>query len=802
MRLRWALPTLAVTAAAVCGFVQVRLGLPTPPDPDRWTLVPVSSREMPPERRDEAHLDHTGVLLDRNLQIAARGVTGGAAIHFTAFLGRGASLHALFGARALDRRHGGEGSSLFIKRDGPPELFRVQDDRVDRQPCAFTGLDAGSGAVDVSITLGRQGRAKVIVRSQSPRGASRAECTVQRAGGQVGFRSGHSAVVLGAVRVEDAAGAVLLEEAQPAGTARRVGAAVVTLAALALLWALEALLLGWLLGATWRAGLSLATWTGLPLALLPLLQLADMGALAYTLRLGRSSPLGLQVGLVVALITAARVLALLIASRRLRCREGEGGAAALVSSLRSWLGAALALHALLLAGIALASGAGALAAAGAQAPRAVEALATLAVALAVPFGSLAALRWLVPGHPREVAAAEALSWAPSLVAALAGLALAATGQRWNTPLHLMTAACASLALKLLFLQVNARAARAVNWASLACVALLVLGLEGAVRQSYLDTAWSAAPTGRLRADRALGWKRADREFDFIVNKRRPTRYPRENYPVAFRARKAGGATRIVCLGGSSTGGAFQMDDLDDFFPARLQRLLDRRAGAGRYEVLNQGVGGWNTFHIRLYMELTVDRLRPDVLVLYVGHNDIMTLAGETYRQFWSRYQRQHSSQRGLMELLERSRLVVGYRTVLSTLRRGPWGLSVSNVPVDDARENLEAVIRLAGRHDAPVVLVSEAINTPVRTLEAYRRMLAQVAQRHGQHYLDVNSLFRKKQHRDLYLDRNHLTASGHQQLAELLADFLVKKRVVKARPGAGSSAPSETPGTQGQQDQQ
>ncbi len=794
-RLKWVVLALAVTAAAVCAFVQARLGLPAPPDPEHWTLVPVSSQEMPTELG--AAPERAGVLLDRNLQIAARGVTAGATIRFTAFLARGASLQALFGARHLKRRGQADGASLFISGDAPPELYNLQGQRMARQPCTFSGAVSAGGEQDVTITLGRGGRVSVVIRAPGGGGVSRAECSVRRTGGQVGFRSGQSAVVLHGLRVEDAAGEVLLDLAPP-GAASRVGVAALTLLALALLWALEASILGWLLGRSWRAGLALAAWTGLPLALLPLLQLLDLGALAQTLRLGRSSPLSLQLGLVLALVTGARALGLLLASRRLRCRE-EVAPASLAALLRSRFGAALVAHGLLLAGLALATGAGALSAAGVEAHRALEALATLTAALALPLGSLIVLRWLVPGHHRQVAAAEALSWSPSLAAALVGLALVTAGPGWNLPLHLMMAACGSLALKLLFLQVNARWARGVNWVSLACVALLALGVEGAVRQTYLDTAWSAAPSGRLRADGVLGWKRADQEFDYIVNTRRHTRYPRESYPVAFRARRAG-VTRIVCLGGSSTGGAFQMDDLDDFFPARLQRLLNRRAGAGRFEVLNQGVGGWNTFHIRLYLELTIDRLRPDVLVLYVGHNDIMTTAGETYRQFWSRYRRQHSSLREVMALLERSRLVVGYRAALSTLRYGPRGQSVSNVPVPDARENLEAVIELAGRFQAPVVLLSEAIDTPAHTLVAYRRMMSELAQTRGQHYLDLNHLLRQRRHEDLLLDRNHLAASGHQLLAELLTNFLVKEGVVKVKPGAG--LPAATPGPQGKQQKQ
>ena len=53
-------------------------------------------------------------------------------------------------------------------------------------------------------------------------------------------------------------------------------------------------------------------------------------------------------------------------------------------------------------------------------------------------------------------------------------------------------------------------------------------------------------------------------------------------------RRAGSA-RIVAMGGSSTGGAWQNDKLDQFWPAELERSV-----GGAVQVVNLGVGGWTT----------------------------------------------------------------------------------------------------------------------------------------------------------------------------------------------------------------
>ena len=787
---------LSMTAMGACVFVQVHLGQPTLPDPDHWLLVPVAAQELPPDLLAEAGRPRRpGVLLHRHLQIVPRAMTGlrgGGTVRFSAYLGQGASLHTFFGARGLQTRDGAMGTTLFISRKASPELHRVNGAKMTRQPCALEAAGAGEGRMEVTIKL-RGPEAALVIRG--PQKTTHAACTVQTgAGSMIGFRAGQAAVVLDSMQMEDPSGRVLFEYSSRGGAAHRLAALALTLVAVLLAWLLAAGLASWLLGRGFQEALDFAAWASLPLLLLPVLQWLDMGALAHGLRLAKTSTMTLRLGLAALFMALVWAMALLIRSRRLRCKEHERqdadlSLARLLSQQQARVsGVALAVHALLLAVLTLLSGRGCLAAAGLQAPLAGEVMATVAAALALPIGSLLLLRWLIPGQVVKLMAVEALSWAPSMVAAALALALMAAGmvESWNTPFYLLAAAAASLVFKLLFFQVNAQAVRGVNWASLTCCVLLAFTAEGTVRQTYLDTAWSTTPAGRYRSHDLLGWRKADKEIDYILNKQRPTRYPLDSFPVAFAKRKPAGSTRIVCLGGSSTGGAFQMDNLDSFFPAELQRILDRRAGSGRYEVINQGVGGWNTFHIWLYLKLTVARLRPDILILYVGHNDIMTKSSETYRQYWNRYRMQHSSLRGVMEVLNRCRLFVGFRSLLTSLRgSSSQGGAISNVPVSDARDNLERIITLARSNAARVVLLSEAINTQATTLGAYRKMQSEVASQQGQHYLDTNGIFWKLRQEDLFLDHNHLTGRGHQHLARVLGKFLITQGLVRAAGAAG-----------------
>lgn len=84
--------------------------------------------------------------------------------------------------------------------------------------------------------------------------------------------------------------------------------------------------------------------------------------------------------------------------------------------------------------------------------------------------------------------------------------------------------------------------------------------------------------------------------------------------------KAAGVTRVVCLGESSTFGAFVRDD--QTYPAQLAHILRERAPARAYEVINLGVSEFTTGWLGPMLEREVLRLEPDIVAFLGGHNDI------------------------------------------------------------------------------------------------------------------------------------------------------------------------------------
>ncbi len=92
--------------------------------------------------------------------------------------------------------------------------------------------------------------------------------------------------------------------------------------------------------------------------------------------------------------------------------------------------------------------------------------------------------------------------------------------------------------------------------------------------------------------------------------------------------KPPGVARIVALGDSSTYGV----NTPRPWPDRLQQLLDRRAGPGRFEVLNLGVPGYTAYQGRRLLETRGARLEADAVVISFGWNDHLLALGFTDAQ--------------------------------------------------------------------------------------------------------------------------------------------------------------------------
>ncbi len=86
----------------------------------------------------------------------------------------------------------------------------------------------------------------------------------------------------------------------------------------------------------------------------------------------------------------------------------------------------------------------------------------------------------------------------------------------------------------------------------------------------------------------------------------------------FSAEKDPGKFRIVAMGDSVTHGLLFPPCS---WPGQLQRQLDAMA-PGRYEVINGGVEGYGTWHVLQRLRYDVVQLKPDMLIVHIGWNDL------------------------------------------------------------------------------------------------------------------------------------------------------------------------------------
>lgn len=339
-----------------------------------------------------------------------------------------------------------------------------------------------------------------------------------------------------------------------------------------------------------------------------------------------------------------------------------------------------------------------------------------------------------------------------LLAAVPALALGALPLVWNPTagaFTLLLSACLAL-----LIWANARRLRGFNLISLACVLAAVVCAEAAIRATPTGASWgglSARETAEL-----------DRDFVELEEKREHRDWPDKHYPVVPTPRD--GRIRVVAFGGSSTGGAFVNDDLDEFYPAELELRL-----GGVAQVVNQGVGGWTTLHIRRYLETRVEEVDPDIAILYVGHNDLLTQVRVPYAEAFAQWQREGLASR-ISGLLADFRLYQGLRFGVGALMGNARAVAV---PLDDARDNLEAILAVFAERGTRSLLVREAISLERGALNPYGELLAELASdRPDVRSLDAASLLEDPARSRMFVDNVHLTRGGHGVLAQALVDEL------------------------------
>jgi lysophospholipase L1-like esterase len=270
-----------------------------------------------------------------------------------------------------------------------------------------------------------------------------------------------------------------------------------------------------------------------------------------------------------------------------------------------------------------------------------------------------------------------------------------------------------------------------------------------------------------------------------------------------RLQKEPGTWRVMCLGGSTTANSIWAvaDPQEYSYPLCLRAALAQRAGSSRYEVLNCGMGGWTSAEIFINFALHLIDLRPDIIVLYHGFNDLEASLTTPFASDYSH------SRRNFGETYARIRLasylpnlrfwksyaflkgkLVGFGNVrydlLSSIRAKKADLDNSFMGLETERRNIEHLIHLCRANHFQVILSTFAYHIYAQ-VEQDRRvlkyhngvqmenvMLRELAERHQLPLVDLATLIPDD---DAYfVDTVHFTPLGMRFVADCFADRIIE----------------------------
>jgi len=271
----------------------------------------------------------------------------------------------------------------------------------------------------------------------------------------------------------------------------------------------------------------------------------------------------------------------------------------------------------------------------------------------------------------------------------------------------------------------------------------------------------------------------------------------------FTREKPEGVFRIVAIGGSSVYTITVEDDAETF-PAQLQTVLRERYGHERVEVINAGVGGFNSWESLIDLEFRVLDLDPDLIVVYHGVNDVharLVSPAGAYRSDNSGRRRQWSAPP--VSLLERScflrilgrKLGVFRQVELGSFVNAPTfvgGGSRRLAPPDELdrllahnppvffRRNLISTLAVARAHGVAVLFATFAYCPhfdKIQSQEAYQRGYAEMNDtvvEVGERYQVPVFPFaeRMPQDAEYWSDSVHVNEKGAVRKAELFAEFI------------------------------
>lgn len=269
--------------------------------------------------------------------------------------------------------------------------------------------------------------------------------------------------------------------------------------------------------------------------------------------------------------------------------------------------------------------------------------------------------------------------------------------------------------------------------------------------------------------------------------------------------KSPGTYRIIVQGSSTTEGAGVEKD-EDVWSSFLEQDINQAGLPYKVEVINAGIGGTTTFGMLKNFEQELIHYNPNMLILYIGHNDQSYFRGPFTEKEMFLFVKQGQIKNvvnatGILETgdegaVDAKRITLKTQIFLSQfslyrlLRRQILDVrSVnrvfydaalsrkSSVPPEDFISNLEIFNALCKKNGITFLIFGEACRCD---LSQYKKLMDQTAKNSGVFYLDANQKIGDCNLKDeeLFTDFLHLTPKGNECIAGIISGALFRNHLL------------------------
>jgi len=247
-----------------------------------------------------------------------------------------------------------------------------------------------------------------------------------------------------------------------------------------------------------------------------------------------------------------------------------------------------------------------------------------------------------------------------------------------------------------------------------------------------------------------------------------TEFGGRKHPVV----KSNKTFRILCIGDSVTESGAMM--LEETFPYRLEKLLQRNRSAENMEVINAGCAAYSSLQGVRYLK-KLKKYKPNLVVSWFGINDgVIAFFYQDKEQKMPICNEQQSK-----KILEYSRLylfIKNYSMIINELRS-----KMPRVLPEDFYKNCEDMLKIGMVNDFEVVFIIpffvDRKENSYRHLFPYKKALLDLSNRYKCKVLDIAPYLPKNDINKLFIDACHPTSKGNEVIAQVIYNLLFDKLI-------------------------